>query len=155
VRLAVDDKQVQATYGETLVSHAKIEGEFPDYRQVVPDATKCKVMVTFDQAAMKSALESVQGAHGTCSHTKGVILEIKAGELRLEAECPDGGKADTALATAGRGNLTVGFNSQYLLDVVNVLPGAGDFYFIDEESPMLCLAPSEAGFTAVVMPMRL
>lgn len=147
---------VHVTYGETLVSHRKIEGEFPDWCQVVPSATKFNHMLVFSQPVMKTALEAAMNAHARCSHTKGVALRLKAGKLRITAECPDGGKADIAVATSAcEGTLAVGFNARYLLDAVDVLPGAGGFYFTDEVSPMLCRCPSESGFMAVVMPFRL
>ena len=74
----------------------------------------------------------------------------------MVAEDPEVGEAEESLAIDYRGpSLTVGFNARYILDV---LPCVGEeqvvFELADELSPGILRPCRDAGFLAIVMPMR-
>jgi DNA polymerase-3 subunit beta len=131
-----------------------VEGEFPDYRQVIPGATRVQIRANRDDflAALRriSLLAS--------ERSRGVKLHIERGRLELSASNPDQGEASEDIEVSYGGEpLTIGFNARYLTDVLAV-HGEGDVIELaltDEVGPGLLRGSQDPEYTYVVMPMRL
>ena len=99
--------------GEVTLTMRLIEGEFPNYRQVIPKVVTRKVTMpsdTLSQALRRVALLSVE-------RSQAVRVELSAGRLRLSANNPDLGEARKRSTSTTRASpSTVGFNARYLLD---------------------------------------
>lgn len=129
-----------------------VEGQFPDYKQVVPEGGDKRAVL--ERGALTDALKRVSLLSQAKSH--GVRMVFGDGQLVLEAEDPDMGDAREALPVAYEGEkLTVGFNARYLLEALALMDrGQVQVQLADDMSPAV-LTPHEAtGYTAVVMPMR-
>jgi DNA polymerase-3 subunit beta len=140
--------------GVTLVMRL-IEGLFPDYKQVIPKPGE--KIVTLGRVRFLETLRRVSLLSSDKSHA--VKLELSAGALRVLSQNPDLGDAreDVPVEYAGE-PLKIGFNSRYLTDVVAALK-ADDvrLELADDLSPGVLKGAGEAdaGYTAVVMPMRI
>jgi DNA polymerase-3 subunit beta len=88
---------------------------------------------------------------------KGVKVSLKRGVLGLSCDNPNLGAAQESLEAAyDGGGLDIGFNARYLLDVLGVVDSEDVVMELsDPLSPCVLRIPSDAGFLAVVMPMRL
>jgi DNA polymerase-3 subunit beta len=132
-----------------------IEGLFPDYKQVIPKPGE--KIVTVGRLRFLETLRRVSLLSSDKSHA--VKLELSAGTLRVLSQNPDLGDAreDVPVEYAGE-PLKIGFNSRYLTDVVAALK-ADDvrLELADDLSPGVLKGAGEpdAGYTAVVMPMRI
>ena len=86
-------------------------------------------------------------------------LRFSEGELTVSAQTPDVGEASETLPVPFQGEpLEIGFNARYLTDVVLQLRGADvQVELADDLSPCVLRGPAgeDAGYTAVVMPMRI
>lgn len=132
-----------------------IEGMFPDYKQVIPKQAEKIVKVgrlRFLETLRRVSLLSTDKAPQ-------VKLEISPGQLRLQSKNTDLGEAkeDVPVEYAGE-PLSIGFNARYLTDVAGVLRSDDvQLELADDLSPGVLrgAGPEDAGYTAVVMPMRI
>jgi DNA polymerase-3 subunit beta len=132
-----------------------IEGLFPDYRQVIPKQGE-KVLKLGRQRFLET-LRRVSLLSSDKSHA--VKLELSEGLLKVLSNNPDLGEAREEVPVEYAGEpLKIGFNARYLIDVVGVLK-ADDVLLelADDLSPGVLKGAGEpdAGYTAVVMPMRI
>jgi len=154
VKLLLDGQLASLKRGATEESMRLVEGEFPDYRGVVPKQTKYHIKVSRDalQASIKrAAIFSNERYHG-------VKLALAAGALTVSSTSPEMGEASETIDVDYRGDeFAVGFNAAYLLQSLAVIPAESeiDLGLSDEASPGLLRTPSDSEFSYVVMPMRL
>jgi DNA polymerase-3 subunit beta len=139
--------------GSVLLSTRLVEGQFPDYTQVIPkssDKSAQLARLPFADALRRVSLFSQSRAHG-------VRLQFSPNELELVAEDPELGEAREQLPLAYDGEpLSIGFNARYLLDVLALIDQEQVvFELTDDLSPAVLKAKDTSGFIAVVMPMRI
>jgi DNA polymerase-3 subunit beta len=131
-----------------------IEGEFPDYRQVIPKDITSRARVGRDE--ILSAVRRVSLL--ASERSRGVKLQFEPGRLEVSANSPDLGEATEELEVEyGGPAITVGFNGRYLLDVLSV-HGEGERIEIGLTSavgPGTVQSEEDPNYTYVVMPMRL
>jgi DNA polymerase-3 subunit beta len=153
-KLLLDGQLASLKRGPTEVSMRLVEGEFPDYRGVVPKQTKYRIKVGRDalQASIKrAAIFSNERYHG-------VKLALASGALTVSSTSPEMGEASETIDVDYHGDeFAVGFTAAYLLQALSVIPAESeiDLGLSDEASPGLLRTPSDSEFSYVVMPMRL
>jgi len=130
-----------------------IDGEFPDYEQVVPRENDKHLTVNremFAAALKRCSLFSLESS-------RGVKLEISRKTLEITSSDPNLGEAREELPVIYEGDpLTIGFNAKFFLDVLTVAKDEDVHIELSQPlAPGLIKLPSESGFLAVVMPMRI
>jgi DNA polymerase-3 subunit beta len=132
-----------------------IEGLFPDYKQVIPK--QGEKIVKIGRLRFLETLRRVSLLSSDKSHA--VKLELSAGLLKVLSQNPDLGEAKEEVPVEYGGDaLKIGFNARYLTDVVAVLRSDDvQLELADDLSPGVLrgAGPEDAGYTAVVMPMRI
>jgi DNA polymerase-3 subunit beta len=138
--------------GVTL-SMRLIEGEFPNYRQVIPKPGKHQIVMPAEPLIQALRRVIVIAAE----RSRAVKLELSAGTMRLSSNNPDLGEAREELDADYDGEeLALAFNARYLLDALTYL-GAKEVRlgFQDAVSPAQLTPADDPDSLAVVMPMRL
>jgi DNA polymerase-3 subunit beta len=131
-----------------------IEGEFPDYRQVVPKESTRLLRVQRDP--LLGALRRVSIL--SSERSRGVKLHLQPGVLEVVTSNPDIGEAVEEIEADYAGEeFTIGFNARYLLDVLQIAGITGDVEvgLTDDVSPGIVRLTEDEGYSYVVMPMRL
>jgi len=131
-----------------------IEGDFPDYRKVIPQDNPLGVKIGHEE--LLQALRRVSILSN--ERYKGIKMELHSGRMSLSVNNPDLGEAVEEVEVDYQGGaLTIGFNARYLMDVLGVLGGEGDIEvrLKDELSPIVVRKEGDEGYLYVVMPMRL
>jgi len=132
-----------------------IEGMFPDYKQVIPK--QGEKIVKVGRQRLLETLRRVSILASDKSHA--VKLELSPGLLRVLSQNPDLGDAKEEVPVEYAGEpLKIGFNSRYITDVAAVLKSDDvQLELADDLSPGVLrgAGPEDAGYTAVVMPMRI
>lgn len=131
-----------------------VEGEFPDYRQVIPKSSKLNL--TLDREQFLGALRRVSLL--ATERSRGVRLTLEEGCLRVKTENPDLGEGEEEIEVAyDGGGLSIGFNARYLMEALGVLRETKfvRFGLNDDVSPGLLVPEGDERFQYVVMPMRL
>ena len=88
----------------------------------------------------------------------GVKLSLADGAITISSTTPELGEASETIDSDFKGEeFSVGFNSAYLIQALNVIPQETDVILglSDEVSPGAVTTPSDTGYKYVVMPMRL
>ena len=139
--------------GSVILSTRLVEGQFPDYQQVIPKAGSKTIKI--GRNAMSEALRRVSILSQSRSY--GVRLTFRDGSMDMLAEDPELGEAHETIEIDYKGpDLTVGFNARYLLDVLSLIHDEGiTIELSDDLSPAVVKPLEEKGFLAVVMPMRI
>lgn len=153
VGLAFERGYVFAHLNGTFLFIRLIEGEYPDYRQVIPKSTDR--MVKIDCATFTSALKRVSLlAH---EKSKGVKLSLQNAVLTISSSNPDMGEAREEIDVDYSGEpIDIGFNARYLLDCLGVVKTeALEFHFKDRLSPGILRGAGQQNHTYVIMPMRI
>ncbi len=154
VELALDGSLAWIKRGATEVSMRLVEGEFPDYRGVIPKSSRYQVSVGRDlllSAIKRAAIFSNERYHG-------VKFGLSSGTLTVSSASPEMGEAsETIDVEFGGDEFSIGFNASYVQQVLGVIPEGTDAVLgvSDEVSPGVITTPSDSQFTYVVMPMRL
>jgi DNA polymerase III subunit beta len=138
--------------GSRLITRL-IEGQFPNYEQVLPSASGPGALLRRDdlQGALRRAA-IISGDRATPT-----VLELKADRLLVSCTNIDLGEAKEELAMEYRGpETTVGFSARYLLDFLGVVDEtAVSMHVHDPLSPALFEPQKGEGFSCVIMPMRI
>ena len=152
--LVISVKDVRITMPSVSFFMRLVEGEFPDYRQVIPGAARVQVRANRDD--LLAALRRISLL--ASERSRGVKFHLERGKLDISASNPDQGEASEDIEVSYAGEvLTVGFNARYLIDALTV-HAQGDVIEIgltDEVGPGVLRGSQDPDFTYVVMPMRL
>ncbi|MBX7144859.1 MAG: DNA polymerase III subunit beta [Oligoflexia bacterium] len=136
------------------VSMRLLDGEFPDYNQVIPkqEGTRAKLNgEDLSQALRRVALMVTD--KGKC-----VRLDFTDKALRISSSSPELGEAREELAVEYAGKpLSVGFNAKYVLDITASLAENKNLVIElnGELGPGRFFADGDESSVAIVMPMRL
>ncbi len=148
--LILGNNQVLFDLGEVVIVSRLIEGEFPDYRQVIPAVSENKMKVEREQfllAVRRAALLSTVDYQA-------VKFELFKDKLVISKSTPDVGESREELDIEYRGKeMAIGFNPNYLIDVLkNLVEGKIEMELSDTEKPGVIRAD---GYIYIVLPMRL
>jgi DNA polymerase-3 subunit beta len=137
-----------------LLTSRLMEGNYPNYQQVVPKEKDPSGRVVASRVELEGALRRV----GVLSRdkTNAVKVTFSNGKMTLFSNNPDLGEATEELGVTYSGEpLTTGFNARYVLDVLGVIDGDSVSLQMDAPlSPCLIREPGNTGFTCVVMPIK-
>lgn len=130
-----------------------IEGKYPDYKRVIP--IRGDNYFSIDKDLLKESLSRVSVL--TDDKYRGVRLQLRNGGLNLIVLNPEQETAEEHIEIEYSGSeFDIGFNSSYLLDVLNHIPaGEVQFYLKDSTSSALIISERLPEAEFVVMPMRL
>ena len=119
VEVFLGDKQLSFRVGDTELHTRVLEGQFPDYTAVIPRENNLKLVA--DREALIAAVRRV--AITADRVTSQVRLGIEGGRMELSATGTDGSRAEDEVPVSYDGEpLEIGFNYQYLLDVLKNIP---------------------------------
>ncbi len=129
-----------------------IDGNYPNYLQVVPAKSTKKVAVSkdlFSHAVKRVSILSKE-------KTNAVKMQLEKDVLTLSTNNPEVGEASEELAVDYKGEaITIGFNSRYLMDVLSAMDRATiALELSDSLSPCLITEEGDEHYKCVVMPMR-
>jgi DNA polymerase III subunit beta len=129
-----------------------IDGNYPNYQQVVPAKSTKKVIVpkdVFTHAVKRVSILSKE-------KTNAVKLQLEKDRLVLSTNNPEVGEASEELAVDYKGDgVAIGFNSRYLMDVLSAMDRQTIALELNDSlSPCLITEEGDEHYKCVVMPMR-
>jgi DNA polymerase III subunit beta len=153
VRITVSQTKIRFWVGDVMITSKLIDGIFPDYQRVIPRHNDEKWEM--DTVQLISAIEQVT----TISQEKSrcVKFEFGRGQLKLSVLTAENGCSELEIQARDeslKGELTIGFNSSYILDAAKSCGKAMQFHLNDYGSPTLITDESDPRGIAVLMPMR-
>jgi len=153
VVFGVKERNIFVRQGGTELIVRLIDGDYPDYEQVVPK--KNDKIVTISRDKLFSALRRVSIM--ATELDKGVKVSLGRGSLEISCKNPNLGEAvEQVQANYEGAEMEIGFNARYILDSLGVLNDEDVILeMADGLSPCTIKTPSDQGYLSVVMPMRL
>jgi DNA polymerase III subunit beta len=154
VKVTIDGAIAKIVRGPVELFMRLVDGEFPDYRQVIPKQGKVSLPVPRDE--LLAALRHV--SHLSSERAKGVRITLKSGILEVQTSNPDHGEGSRELEVGyGGDEIQIGFNARYLIDALAVMKDGQtvEFAVSDDVSPGVLRPEGDSSYCYVVMPMRL
>jgi len=156
VEVRFEEARVGFYVNSTEITARLVEGEFPDYEQVIPkDNSK---LMRVNREELMSGLKRVSIFSNPNTHlTK---LSLRKGKLELYAETADIGEAKDELACDYDGDdLDIGYNASYLLEILKRLDTEDVGFALSTSLSAGLITPSEQRegeeLLYLLMPIRL
>ena len=138
--------------GGILLNTRLIDGQFPNFRQLLPESYEHDVRLPREEF-----LDVVRRVSQLAQRNAPLRLAFSQGELKISASTPDVGDAEETLPAAFDGEpLEIGFNPEFLRDGIESV--AGDEVVLRLISPLrpgLLQPVDNEDFRYLVMPIRL
>ena len=154
IEVVLGEREVVFRVGTTEVTTRLIEGEFPNYQQLIPSGYPNRLTVS--REALQAAVNRVRLV-GQSKDTAPIRLGMSAEGLELSAIAQDVGEAHESVEAKYEGtDVTVAFNSQFLLDGIDA--AASDevvIESIDPLKPAVMKATDSGDFLYLLMPVRI
>ena len=150
--VSVRANQVVFEAAGVVLSSRLIDGQFPNYRQLLPDAYEHEL-----QLAGAEITDVVRRISLLAQKNAPLRLAFSEGELTVSARTPDVGEARETVPVPFQGEpLEIGFNPEFLRDGLEAVE-SGDVLLrlISPLRPGLIEAADGSGFQYLLMPIRL
>jgi DNA polymerase-3 subunit beta len=150
LKMSVGENQVAFDVNGTLLVSKLIEGNYPNYRQVIPG--EAKERITLEREQFLNSVHRVSLL--TSDKANSVKLSFSKNNIEICANTPDVGEARESLPVAYKGKeFSIAFNPEFLMAPLKNLTNDEVFLdLIDEMSPGVIKIQSP--FLYVLMPMR-
>jgi DNA polymerase III subunit beta len=153
---AGDDNHLFFQVGHRLLITRRLTGNFPDYERVLPKDHALLAQLEKDE--IRSAIERV--AQFADERTRAIRVHFTPGEVKVFSSSVETGESEESVSSDYQGpDLEIGFNAQYLLDFLRVIPQDRVAFELKDQKSAGEMRP--AGDTVadqyryVVMPMRI
>jgi DNA polymerase III subunit beta len=152
VEIALGRNQIVCRLGSVTLSSRLIEGQFPSWRQLIPESFEHEIRLPRDEF-----LEITRRIGQLAQRNAPLRLAFAEGELTVAAETPEIGDAAEGLpAPFGGEPMEIAFNPQFLIEGIESVEG--DELVLRLSSPLRPGLLQPAGtddFSYLVMPIRL
>ncbi len=154
VKLNISSTQMSLTIGGTYLVTRLIDGQYPEYKQIIP--TEPGNIVTIQHSDLLSALKT----SGIFSRGAGsVTMDIDSEKqiVRMKSASQGVGESDVEIPCIIKGSSTaVIMNYRYMLDLLaNTTPSILDVSVIDDSSPVVFRPQGKPNYLYLIMPIRL
>ena len=151
IKMSVSENQVAFEVDGTLLVSKLIEGNYPNYRQVIPP--EAKERITLERENFLNTVHRVSLLSSEKSNS--VKLVFSKNNIDIIANTPEVGEARESLPVTYKGReFSIAFNPEFLMAPLRNLPTDEVFLdLIDEMSPGVIKVQSP--FLYVLMPMRI
>jgi DNA polymerase-3 subunit beta len=152
LRISVLQNQVVFSLGKVILSSRLIDGQFPNYRQLLPESFEHELRLAAGELA-----EVVRRISLLAQKNAPLRLAFNPGELTVSAQTPDVGEASESLPVAFQGEpLEIGFNPEFLRDGLEAVEESDLLLkLISPLRPGLIESAEGEGFRYLIMPIRL
>ncbi len=151
VKIIPAKNQVVFQFGDTLVVSRLIEGNFPNYEQVIPKEEKLTSRIN-----REDFLQSVKRASLlTSPEAPAIKLDFLKNKVLVSSRSPNLGESKEEVTASVEGKeMAIGFNPHYMADVLKCLDiESVQFSLTDPDKPGL--VKGKEGYLYVIMPMQL
>jgi DNA polymerase-3 subunit beta len=152
VAVSVGQNQVVFELGGTVLSSRLIDGQFPNYRQLLPESVEHELRLSTAEIT-----EVVRRISLLAQKNAPLRLSFSEGTLTVSARTPDIGEASEAIPVPFAGEtFEIGFNPEFLRDgLESVESDELVLKLISPLRPGLIESPESGDFVYLIMPIRL
>jgi DNA polymerase III subunit beta len=153
---AGDDNHLFFQVGHRLLITRRLTGNFPDYERVLPKDHALLAQLEKDE--IRSAIERV--SQFADERTRAIRVHFTPGEVKVFSSSVETGESEESVSSDYQGpDLEIGFNAQYLLDFLRVIPQDRVAFELKDQKSAGEMRPAGDSvadqYRYVVMPMRI
>jgi DNA polymerase-3 subunit beta len=152
INISIDPRKIIFFINTSVLISKLIDGSFPDYQKVIPQNNNNILSIKRDN--FSKAVDRVS----TITNDKSPAIKFKLLKdmMNMTSVDTESGQATEDINTQYKGNeIEVGFNSKYILEMINNLDDESiTLSFNDESSPLIATETSNPELIYVLMPMR-
>jgi DNA polymerase III subunit beta len=151
IDLGVHENHVVFGTGDAWLTTRRIDGQFPNYRQLLPEAFEVELTLPKSELA-----DVVRRASVLALRNSPLRLRLAEGELTVSAQTQDVGETQETMPAAYSGEeFVIGFNAEFLRDGIDSIVGDDvQLKLINPLRPAI-LEDAAGDFTYLIMPIRL
>jgi len=152
VEIMATDNQIKFVVEGVEIISRLIEGQFPNYEQVIPKESDKKVEASTSELASATRRVAIL----TSEKSNSIRYQIKPGKLSISSKTPDMGEAKEDMDVNYKGEeISIAYNAKYVLDVLkNVVTDTVSIELTQPLSPGVLRPKGDADYLCVIMPMR-
>lgn len=154
ITIALAENQIVVTYQDTVFINRRIEGNFPNYRQLLPDLYNTRVKINVDSLVSGVKRASILGQQ---SSPVKFSIDVNNQMIQLSAAAQDVGSAQETISCQGEGeDVDIAFNYSYVLDGLSSVE-EDDVYLEIQGGmkPGIFKSAGSENFLYLVMPVRI
>ncbi len=150
--ISLNDNQILFEVDSTRMVSRITEGEYPDYKQVIPTETKTKTIVKrndFQQIIKAASLFCRQGIND-------IHLIVLKDKIEVKAVNDQLGESQNIIEAIVKGDQNdIIFNYHYILDVLNIVEGEEiEFNLNNKALPGVVKAKNKDDYLYIIMPIK-
>jgi DNA polymerase III subunit beta len=152
VAVSVGQNQAVFEIGDVVLSSRLIDGQFPNYRQLLPETVEHELRVSSAELT-----DVVRRISLLAQKNAPLRLSFSEGTLTVSAQTPDVGEASEAIPVPFQGEaFEIGFNPEFLRDGLESIESEElVLKLISPLRPGLIESPDSGDFVYLIMPIRL
>lgn len=154
IKFYISDNQILFTYGSTELVSRLIEGQYPDYQQIIPTSSKTKIVIDRSELLRAVKMASLFSKTGI----NDVNLDFPAGKNQVVVSSVSGQTGENInnlpAKVVGEDNSIV-VNYRYLLEGLSNVEGETvKIEVIDSNTPCVIRPEQEADYLYIIMPIK-
>jgi DNA polymerase III subunit beta len=152
IAVSVGRNQAIFEFGDVTLSSRLIDGQFPNYRQLLPESVEHELMLSSPELT-----DVVRRISLLAQKNAPLRLSFSEGSLNVSAQTPDVGEASEAIPVPFHGEpFEIGFNPEFLRDGLESVESEElVLKLISPLRPGLIESPDGGDFVYLIMPIRL
>jgi DNA polymerase III subunit beta len=153
IDFVISKNQVLFSVGAVKLVSRLIEGQFPNYEQIIPKSTKTKIH--FDTEKLMLVLKRIN-IFAKENNNK-IILKTNENDVVITTETTQYGEGEITLKVKIEGEKNeIALNSQFLLDVLNNIGAQEIILGMGEKITPITIRPKEKDdYTHIIMPLKI
>jgi DNA polymerase-3 subunit beta len=159
IRIYLSESQVlfetflpNSEHEEINLISRQIEGEYPSYQEIIPKASKTKVILNKEEFGKQIKTAGLFGGR-----TNEVVLKIDGKEVEIKSQDSEIGESESTVPAKVDGdNLKVSFNWKFIIDGLNNMKSSEiSFEFQGSDGPAVIRPVGDASYLYVIMPIKI
>ena len=155
VSIGLTESQIVFSFGSTTYVSRRIEGNFPNFRQLLP--ASCNTTVRLDASQLAQALRRVS-VIALSNPSVRFDVDADGSLLKLSASSPDQGESTELLSVDVEGqSMSIALNYHYVLDCVNAAAQDKDvsLELLSSMQPAIFKSYAAINYLYLLMPVRM
>lgn len=154
IEVLFDDTQVRFRVGDAEITSRLVDGNYPDYRQLIPKESETSIQLRANEFARIVKIAGLFARESGGSIT--LTADAETQQLSIHSIASELGEntssADATITTSGQ----VTLNSRYISEALSVIDGEMiEFRFSGKLSPcVLAVVEKDPNYTHIIMPLK-
>ncbi|MBI3961648.1 MAG: DNA polymerase III subunit beta [Deinococcus sp.] len=149
--LHLTERRIALVTDRAVVTSSLMEGDFPDYKRVIPDKKECALEA--DAQELREAVSRVAILADRNSNRVDLLLHKK--KLRVESRSDYGQGRDELEVSHEGPDMETAFNARFLTEALAVIDGTVRIEFSGQISPAIFRDRGDQNYLALIVPLRM